>query len=36
MKDESSYTEPKELKVGYSDSLCNQYKPGVPFIVYGT
>ena len=36
MKDESSYSELKELKVGNSDSLCNQYKPGVSFIAYGT
>ena len=36
MEDRSSYNELKELKVGNSDSLCNQYKPGVSFIVYGT
>ena len=36
MEDESSYTELKELKVGNSDSLFNQYKPGVSFIVYWT
>ena len=36
MEDEGSYSELKELKVGNSDSLFNQYKPGVPLIVYGT
>ena len=35
MEDESSNTELKELKVGISDSLFNQCKPGVYFIVYG-
>ena len=36
MKDENSNTEPKELKVGNSDSLFNKFKPGVPFVAYGT
>ena len=36
MEDESCYSELKELNVGNSDSLFNQYKPGVSFIAYGT